>query len=121
VNTDILGVIAMFTITFLLSIPLGKYIAKVYAGEKTLLDKIFNPLERGFFKFSGIDSKAEMNWKQHLVALLTINGVWFLLSMLVLMNMSWLPLNPDGNPSQPADLVLMAKKNETVLKQILIT
>ena len=94
----------MFTITFLLSIPLGKYIAKVYAGEKTLLDKIFNPLERGFFKFSGIDSKTEMNWKQHLIALLTINGVWFLLSMLVLMNMSWLPLNPDGNPSQPADL-----------------
>ncbi len=103
-NTDILGVISMFTITFLLSIPLGKYIAKVYAGEKTLLDKIFNPLERGFFKFSGIDSKTEMNWKQHLIALLTINGVWFLLSMLVLMNMSWLPLNPDGNPSQPADL-----------------
>lgn len=103
-NTDILGVIAMFTITFLLSIPLGKYIAKVYAGEKTLLDKIFNPLERGFFKFSGINSTKEMTWQQHLVALLTINAVWFLMSMAILMNMSWLPLNPDGNPSQSADL-----------------
>ncbi|TXH21173.1 MAG: potassium-transporting ATPase subunit KdpA [Chitinophagaceae bacterium] len=103
-NTDILGVIAMFTITFLLSITLGKYIAKVYAGEKTLLDKIFNPLERGFFKFSGINSTKEMTWQQHLVALLTINAVWFLMSMAILMNMSWLPLNPDGNPSQSADL-----------------
>ncbi len=103
-NTEILGVIAMFTITFLLSIPLGKYIAKVYAGEKTLLDKIFNPLERGFFKFSGINSIKEMTWQQHLVALLTINAVWFLLSMAILMNMSWLPFNPDGNPSQSADL-----------------
>ena len=103
-HTDILGVIAMFTITFLLSIPLGKYIAKVYAGEKTLLDRIFNPLERGFFKISGIDALKEMTWKQHLVALLTINGIWFLLSMFVLMNMSWLPFNPDGNPSQSADL-----------------
>jgi K+-transporting ATPase ATPase A chain len=45
-----------------------------------------------------------MNWKQHLAALLTINLVWFLFSMLILMNMSWLPLNPDGNPSMPADL-----------------
>jgi K+-transporting ATPase ATPase A chain len=45
-----------------------------------------------------------MNWKQHMVALLTINVVWFILSMLLLMNMSWLPLNPDGNPSMSADL-----------------
>lgn len=103
-NSDILGVIAMFTITFLLAIPLGKYIAKVYAGEKTLLDPLFNPLEQLFFRFSGINSKTDMNWKQHLVALLTINVLWFLLSMLILMNMSWLPLNPDNNPSQSADL-----------------
>ena len=45
-----------------------------------------------------------MNWKQHLVALLTINLVWFILSMVVLMNMGWLPFNPDGNPSMTADL-----------------
>ncbi len=103
-NTEILGIIAMFTITLLLAIPLGKYIAKVYAGEKTLLDRVFNPLERLFFKISGINSKNEMTWKQHLVALLTINLLWFLMSMAILMNMGWLPLNPDGNPSQSADL-----------------
>lgn len=103
-NTDILGVIAMFMITFLLSIPLGKYIAKVYAGDRTLLDKVFNPLERLFFKFSGIDASKEMTWKQHLVALLTINALWFLMSMAILMNMSWLPFNPDNNPDQSADL-----------------
>jgi K+-transporting ATPase ATPase A chain len=44
-----------------------------------------------------------MTWKQHLVAMLTINVIWFLFSMLVLMNMSWLPLNPDHNPSMTAD------------------
>lgn len=103
-NTEIIGVIAMFSITLLLAIPLSKYIAKVYAGERTLLDPVFNPLERLFFKLSGINSKNEMTWKQHLVALLTINLLWFLMSMVILMNMSWLPLNPDGNPSQSADL-----------------
>lgn len=103
-NTEILGIIAMFTITLLLAIPLGQYIAKVYAGERTLLDPIFNPLERLFLKVSGINHQIEMTWKQHLVALLTINLLWFLMSMLILMNMSWLPLNPDGNPSQSADL-----------------
>lgn len=103
-NTEILGIIAMFTITLLLAIPLGKYMAKVYAGERTLLDPVFNPVERLFFKLSGINTKNEMTWKQHLMALLTINLLWFLMSMFILMNMSWLPLNPDNNPSQSADL-----------------
>ena len=94
----------MYTATVLLAIPLGRYIGKVYNGDKTWLDKILNPLDKLFFKLSGIRPEREMNWKQHLVALLTINLLWFLLSMFVLMNMGWLPLNPDGNPSMSADL-----------------
>ena len=103
-NTEILGIIAMFGVTLLLAIPLGKYIAKVYAEEKTWLDPVFNPLERMFYKISGIDAKIEMTWKQNLVALLTINLLWFLIGMGILMNMDMLPLNPDNNPSQSADL-----------------
>lgn len=103
-NTEILGVVAMFLITLLLAIPFGKYISKVYTGEKTFLDPVFKPVERFFYKISGIDPDHEMNWKQHLVALLTINFLWFFMSMLILMNMSWLPLNPDGNPDMSPDL-----------------
>jgi len=103
-NTEILGVITMYVVMVLLAIPLGKYIAKVYSGERTWLDVIFNPLDKLFYRAGGIKPEKEMTWRQHLLALLTINLVWFLFSMLVLMNMSWLPLNPDGNPSMSADL-----------------
>ena len=103
-NTEILGVILMYATVVALAIPLGRYIGKVFNYENTWLDKIFNPLDKLFFKLSGIDPTKEMNWKQHLVALLTINAVWFVITMLVLTNMSWLPLNPDGNPSMSADL-----------------
>lgn len=103
-NTEILGIIVMFVVSVLLAIPLGKYIAKVYAGEKTLLDPIFNPLERIFYKVSGINPQVEMNWKQQMVAMVTINLIWFLLGMLVLMTQGSLPLNPDNNPSMSADL-----------------
>jgi K+-transporting ATPase ATPase A chain len=103
-NTEILGVVAMFLITLLLAIPFGKYISKVYTGEKTFLDTVFKPVERFFYKISGIDPDAEMNWKQHLIALLTINFLWFFITMLILMNMSLLPLNPDGNPDMSPDL-----------------
>ena len=103
-NTEILGVLLMYLLTVALAIPLGRYIGKVFEGDRTWLDRLFNPVDKTFFKLGGIDPNKEMNWKQHLSALLTINLIWFLLSMFVLMNMSWLPLNPDGNPSMTADL-----------------
>lgn len=103
-TTEILGVILIYVLTVALAIPLGKYIGKVYEGERTWTDRILNPLDKIFFKLGGINPAKEMNWKQHLVALLTINFVWFFLSMLILMNMGWLPLNPDGNPSMSPEL-----------------
>jgi len=103
-NTEILGIIVMFMLTILLAIPFGKYIANVYSGERTLLDPVFNPIERLFYKISGIRPQTEMNWKQQMTALLTINMVWFLLGMLILMTQGSLPLNPDKNPGMSADL-----------------
>lgn len=103
-NTEILGIIVMFAAAVALAIPFGKYIAKVYGGEKTLLDPLFNPIEKIFYKISGIVPTREMNWKEHMTALLTINFVWFLLGMGILMTQQWLPLNPDNNPNMSADL-----------------
>lgn len=103
-NSEIIGVIIMFLATIALAIPLGSYIGKVYNGNKTWADGFLKPLDSIFFKLSGINPLKEMNWKQHLAALLTINSIWFLFSMFILMNMSWLPLNPDANPSMSADL-----------------
>jgi K+-transporting ATPase ATPase A chain len=103
-NTEILGLVLMLVTTVALAVPLGKYIAKVYLCQKTWLDPLFNPIERTFFRLSGIDPTRKMSWKEHLVALLTINFVWFLFAMTVLMNQAWLPLNPDGNPNMSPDL-----------------
>ncbi|ACU07575.1 Potassium-transporting ATPase A chain [Flavobacteriaceae bacterium 3519-10] len=103
-NTEILGIIVMFAVSVALAIPFGKYIAKVYGGEKTLPDPLFNPIEKLFYKISGIVPTREMNWKEHMTALLTINLVWFLLGIGILMTQQWLPLNPDNNPNMSADL-----------------
>ncbi|MBW4891684.1 potassium-transporting ATPase subunit KdpA [Mucilaginibacter sp. HMF5004] len=102
-NTELLGVVAMYAVTILLAIPLGKYIARVFNGEKTWLN-FFAPLERLIFKLSGINPEKEMNWKQHLKALLTINVLWLFYAFFCLLFQSHLPLNPDGNPSQTPDL-----------------
>ena len=103
-NTEINGIILMFVLTILLAYPIGKYIANIFEGQRTILDPVLNPIEKFFFQLSKIDSNKEMNWKEHMVALLTLNAVWFLLGMIILMNQGWLPLNPDGNPSMAPDL-----------------
>lgn len=103
-NTEVFGVISIYIISLVLAIPLGRYIAKIYAGDKTLLDPIFNPIEKLIFKVSGINATDEMNWKQHLKALLSVNMVWFFLCFFVLLTQGMLPLNPDNNPSMTADL-----------------
>ena len=105
-NSQILGVVVMFVATLLLAVPLGRYIAKVYGGQRVWTDVIFNPIERLFFKASRIDPGIEMGWKQSLVALLTINLIWFLWAVFCLLNQSWLPMNPDHNPNMTPDLAI---------------
>jgi potassium-transporting ATPase potassium-binding subunit len=102
-NTEISGVIFTYILTLAIAIPLGRYIARVFKGEKTWLD-FMAPVERFIFRFSGIDTKREMNWKQHLYALLTINALWLVYAFFCLLYQSHLPLNPDGNPNQTPDL-----------------
>ncbi|QRA43151.1 potassium-transporting ATPase subunit KdpA [Chryseobacterium cucumeris] len=103
-NTEILGIIAMFAITLVIGIFLGKYIANVYGYKKTFLDPVFEPIEKLIYKVSGINPTRQMNWKQNMYAMLAINLVWFIIGFLLLLNQAWLPLNPDGNPNMSPDL-----------------
>ncbi len=68
-NTELFGVIFTFLLTVILAIPLGKYIAKVFKGERTITD-FMGPLERLIFRISGINPAEGMNWKQFLKAML---------------------------------------------------
>ncbi|MBK7085343.1 MAG: potassium-transporting ATPase subunit KdpA [Flavobacteriales bacterium] len=102
-NTELLGVIATYGLTLLLAIPLGRYIARVYKGEKHWSDFLL-PVERAIYRLSGVDATKEMTWKQHLKALLTINLVWFVYGFFALLFQDKLPLNPDGNAGQTPDL-----------------
>ncbi len=103
-NTELFGILLMYGLVMAMAIPFGRYIGKVFTVENTLLDRIFNPLDKVFYKLGGIDPAKEMTWQHHLYALLSINAVWFIIAMLVLTNMSRLPLNPDANPSMSGDL-----------------
>src|SRR6185437_7911161 len=102
-GTELFGVVVSFLITVLLAVPLGEYIARVYRGDRTILD-FLKPVERLIFRFCGIDPNRKMNWKEFLKAMLTINLVWFIYAFVLFLFQGKLPLNPDGNPSMTPDL-----------------
>jgi len=102
-NTELSGILASFIITLLIGIPLGKYLAKMFAGEKVWTD-FLKPLETGIYKLSGINPNEPMDWKRFLKAMMVINSLWVVYGFFVLMHQDKLPLNPDGNPGMSADL-----------------
>src|ERR1700744_3209481 len=102
-NMELFGVVVTFLLTVLLAFPLGRYIAKVFKGERTILD-FMNPAERFIYRVCGIDPNKGMNWKEFLKAMLTINLLWFVYGFFMLVFQDQLPLNPDGNPGQTPDL-----------------
>lgn len=98
-KTEIFGVVLQILIPVLLAYPLGKYIAKVYKGEKVFTD-FLKPLERLIYKAGGVNPEKEMDWKKFLKTLLILNFVWFFWGFALLLLQGVLPLNPDGNHSQ---------------------
>ena len=92
--------VAIFVITPLL----GGYIARVMEGERTFLSPVLRPVERAVYRVSGIDEKAEQDWKGYTVAVLIMALVAIVVGYLVLRLQDVLPLNPGGAAAQSPDL-----------------
>lgn len=95
---------ALFGVLLLLMRPLGIYIARVLEGERTFLDPVCRPIERLIYRLSGIDSKAEMDWREYAFAMLLLSGVSLILTYLVERVQHVLPWNPQHLPGVAADL-----------------
>ncbi len=80
-------------VLFALAPFLGKFMARVYEGERHVLS-FLAPVEQGIYRVLGVDPKREMDWKQYLAALLIFNVLGFVTLMALLLTQKWLPLNP---------------------------
>ena len=74
----------------------GGYIARVYLGQKTLLDRVLNPVERLIFSLSGVNAQTQMTGWQYARAVLYSNLAMAILLFAILMLQGLLPLNPTG-------------------------
>ncbi len=75
---------------------LGAYLARVFAGERTILKRVFGPLERGLYALAGVDPAKGQDWRGYALAMLAFNAAGFVLLYAILRLQGALPLNPAG-------------------------
>ena len=87
--------------------PLGAYMARVFEGEKVLLEKPLGWLERLVYRLCGVPREAEareMKWTTYAVAMLLFNVLGIVLVYAIQRLQTHLPLNPDGMGAVPDHL-----------------
>ncbi len=101
---DLLQLLLYVVALILLAIPMGRYMTKVYQGERTFLDKLLRPVERLIYRLAGIDAGKEMDWKEFTLALLAFNFLGMILLFLLQLIQGYLSLNPQGFGAVKPDL-----------------
>ena len=76
--------------------PLGGYMTRVFAGERTFLSPVLRPTERVLYRLSGVDERADQNWVTYAVAMLTFSLMGFLTLYGLQRFQALLPFNPAG-------------------------
>jgi potassium-transporting ATPase potassium-binding subunit len=93
-----------FVVLTALVVPLGRFMARVFEGERTFLSPVFRPVEAVLYRAAGVDDRREQHWLTYTVAMLLFNAAGFLLVYALQRFQAVLPLNPAGMPAVPPDL-----------------
>jgi K+-transporting ATPase ATPase A chain len=88
----------------LLGWPIGVYMSRVWNGERTWLDPLLRPVERLFYRASGVNPAHSQGWLGYAGALLAFNAAGFLLLYALLRFQGVLPINPQGFSDLSPDL-----------------
>jgi len=84
----------------------GRYIARVFLGQKTILDSFLNPLEGLIFNLSGVKTESQMTGWQYARAILLSNLIMAILLFSLLMFQGVLPFNVTNLSAPSWDLAL---------------
>jgi K+-transporting ATPase ATPase A chain len=89
--------IALFCAVIILLVkPFGGYMTRVFTGERTFLSPVLGPLERLFYRLSGVDERSDQNWLTYAVSMLLFSLVGFASLYALMRFQAVLPFNPAG-------------------------
>ncbi|MGD0617668.1 MAG: potassium-transporting ATPase subunit KdpA [Bryobacteraceae bacterium] len=101
----ILQIALFFGVILACTRPLGSYIARVFAGERTFLHPVLRWLEVLTYKVSGVREDVEQRWTQYTASVLSFSIFGFVILYVLQRVQAYLPLNPQnfGTPVVPPD------------------
>jgi potassium-transporting ATPase potassium-binding subunit len=91
---DVLQIILFFALLIGLTPVLGKFMAKVFTGEKHFMQPVLGWLEKLTYKFIKVNTDEESNWKSYTFSLLLFNLIGLVFLFLIQILQSHLPMNP---------------------------
>jgi potassium-transporting ATPase potassium-binding subunit len=91
---EIIQIVFYIALLIGLTPVLGRYMTKVFTGEKHIVLPIFGWLEKFTYRFTGVKAGEESNWKIYTYSLLLFNFMGFLILFLIQLFQASLPLNP---------------------------
>src|SRR5262252_2764791 len=90
-----------------ITVPLGGYMTRVFAGERTLLSPVLRPIETILYRLSGVEEDREQNWIAYAVSVLLFSFVGFLVLYILQRAQGGIPVfNPQGIAGVAPDLAL---------------
>jgi K+-transporting ATPase ATPase A chain len=105
-TTDYLQFAVFAAVILVTTQPLGKYMAGVFNGEKTILSPVLRPAERLIYLACGVQENAEQGWKKYAGHLLIFSLIGTILTYAILRLQQFLPFNPQNMPGIVPDLAL---------------
>ncbi|HEX2666262.1 MAG TPA: potassium-transporting ATPase subunit KdpA [Candidatus Acidoferrum sp.] len=81
-------------VIFLLTKPLGVFMARVFSREKTFLDAVLRPVEKRVYRLIRVDENYEMPWTEYAISMLLFSGLSMLLLYFIERTQRFLFFNP---------------------------
>jgi len=102
--TGVLQIAITLLLVFAAAVPLGGYVLRVMEGERVALSRAGAPVERLFYRLSGVDPAREQSWFVYTMSMLAFSLVGFLSLYALQRLQNVLPLNPRGFDAVAPDL-----------------
>src|ERR1700737_817257 len=93
---DILQMLILLMLLFLLVRPVGAYMGAVFTRKPSAVDRVFDPIDNGIYRLSGVNPNENQRWPAYVKAMLITNFAMWAILFIILEVQQLLPLNPDG-------------------------
>ena len=87
-------ILFFLVLIFLVTKPMGVFMARVFNRERTFMDPVLRPVEKLLYRVTGVDETHEMRWTEYAISMLLFSLVSMVVLYLIQRLQGFLPFNP---------------------------